>query len=285
MEANGGKMKTTVKNEIDLIEQVYTGHGIPKDTLARWLSDVDASVAREILLVDDYNTEYSYTAAPDVELLVSEAPWRRIYFLYLSAMIDFVLKQYNTYANELNEYNSALADYKHYIVTRYNPANKSAATREGYYISPYSIAVKHGFVGTEEEWIKSMIPAEASRMCRLTEPVTFDFEKNEEKVHFGVCGYVRCQGDVMYAHVTLDDRYPGSEISENIIVEHQINLPTTDITWCGDAVIGGYEGYNIYLKLTVSDGNVTLLLSTEQPTIMPCEATLTMVLLPELEKG
>ena len=111
----------TVKNEIDQIEQIYKGHGIPKETLARWLSDVDGYICREILLVNDPLTEYSYENKPDTELLVTEAPWRRMYFLYLAAMIDFVNKQYNTYANELGEYNKVISDYRHYIVTRYNP--------------------------------------------------------------------------------------------------------------------------------------------------------------------
>ena len=151
-------MKTTVKTEIDAVGEVYRGHGVPNATLSRWLSDVDAYIAREILHIDDWQVEYDYESAPDVELLVGEAPYRRIYFLYLSAMIDFVCKQYNAYANELGEYNRALDDYRHYIVCRYNPASKSAAVREGYYISPYALAVKHGFEGSEEEWLEYLRP-------------------------------------------------------------------------------------------------------------------------------
>lgn len=151
-------MKTTVKSEIDALGQVYRGHGVPSGTLSRWLSDVDAYIAREILHIDDWSAEYSYDDAPDTQLLVSDAPYRRIYFLYLSAMIDFTLKQFNAYANELAEYNGVLDDYRHYIVTRYNPASKEQAGREGYYISAYGIACKHGFVGSEEQWLESIRP-------------------------------------------------------------------------------------------------------------------------------
>ena len=151
-------MKTTVKTEIDALGEVYRGHGVPSSILSRWLSDVDAYIAREILHIDDWQCEYSYDDSPEVELLVSEAPYRRIYFLYLSAMIDFTQKQYNAYANELTEYNSVLDDYRHYIVTRYNPACREIAMREGYYISPYALAVKHGFVGSEEEWLEYLRP-------------------------------------------------------------------------------------------------------------------------------
>ena len=151
-------MKTTVKTEIDAVSEVYRGHGVPTTTLSRWLSDVDAYIAREILHIDDWNAEYSYDDSPDCELLVADAPYRRIYFLYLSAMIDFVCKQYNVYASELDEYNRAIDDYRHYIVTRYNPASKVTSAREGYYISPYTLAVKHGYKGSEVEWLEHLRP-------------------------------------------------------------------------------------------------------------------------------
>lgn len=151
-------MKTTVKNEIDAVCEIYRGHGVPSAVLCRWLSDVDAYIAREILHIDDWSCEYDCSSAPDCELLVSEAPYRRMYLLYLSAMIDFTLKQYNAYANELSEYNRTLDDYRHYIVTKYNPASKSASAREGYYISPYTLAKKHGYKGSEADWIDHLRP-------------------------------------------------------------------------------------------------------------------------------
>ncbi len=111
-------MKVTVKSEIDLVSEVYRGHGIPEDILARWLSDVDGYIARQVLKLPEEKIpeDYSCSAAPDTELLVRDAPHRRIYFLYLSAMIDFTLKQFKTYANEIREYNSALDDYLHYVL-------------------------------------------------------------------------------------------------------------------------------------------------------------------------
>ena len=108
-------MLITVKSEIDQIAQVYKGHGIPENTLARWLSDVDGRIAREILLTEPPE-EYSYTNSPNTELLVTESPYRRMYFLYLSAMIDYVNKQFNTYANEIGEYNYTFSDYRHYAI-------------------------------------------------------------------------------------------------------------------------------------------------------------------------
>ena len=110
-------MKTTVKGEIDRFEAVYTGHGIPRDMLCAWLEDVDGYVAREILLTPDIPLDYSYEKSPDTELLVSEPPYRRVYYTYLSAMADFVMKQFNTYSSELSEYNGTMRDYRHYILS------------------------------------------------------------------------------------------------------------------------------------------------------------------------
>lgn len=117
-------MKTTVKGEIDRFEAVYTGHGIPREILCAWLEDVDGYVAREILLDPGLCSEYSYEKTPDTELLVTEAPYRRMYYMYLSAMADFTLKQFNTYSSELGEYNRTVADYRHYIVSRTHPEKR-----------------------------------------------------------------------------------------------------------------------------------------------------------------
>ncbi len=264
-------MKTTVKNEIDLIEQVYTGHKIPKDTLARWLSDVDASVARQILLVEDFNHEYSYTESPDTELLVSEAPWRRIYFLYLSAMIDFVLKQYNTYANELAEYNNAIADYKHYIVTNYNPASKNTAERERYYVSPYTLAVKHGFAGTEEEWVQQW---------SLSDPVTFEVAFDDGLT---AAGSIQRQGAVIYLVMTVNASY-GSVIQNSSAV-CQVDMECSEASSGGIAIYGvdsamSYLG-TINVSVTLRSGELTVSLSSEASVCLTNEkTTITMVLLP-----
>ena len=111
-------MPATVKSEIDHFSEVYCGHGVDARILARWLSDVDGYIAKEVLHLEHPPAEYSLAEAPDTPLLVYEPPHRRIYFLYLSAMTDFVSKQYNDYANGIGAYNRALSDYVHSVLAK-----------------------------------------------------------------------------------------------------------------------------------------------------------------------
>ena len=249
-------MKTTVKSEIQQVSQVYRGHNIPENTLARWISDVDGYISKDILLISENLPDYMYSEGftgdisvfsantlsgsfphvsrscrmegtitydngetqslnaqilsaddslvtfeseifathlgasgklrgsfigYDAELLVSDAPYRRMYFLYLSAMIDFVNKQFNLYSNELTEYNSTVSDYRHYIVTRYNPASTAKGMLPNYYISPYALAVKHGYKGTEAEWITTVAGRDGVGIASIEQTVS-STEDNGENV-------------------------------------------------------------------------------------------------------
>ena len=106
-------MTVTVGSEIDLLSGLCLGHNVPYDTLARWLSDVDGHIARRVLRQGDGVAEYSYRDSPDTPLLIQEQGHRRIYFLYLRAMVDFATGQYSAYANGISAYNAAMADYVH----------------------------------------------------------------------------------------------------------------------------------------------------------------------------
>ena len=109
-------MKVTVGSEIDLLDSVFSGHGIPRATLCRFLEDVDGYIVRLLPEAAGQPPEYSCDASPDTPLLVQEAPHRRIYLFYLRAMVDFALGRYSEYANGIGAYNRAMADYVHYIL-------------------------------------------------------------------------------------------------------------------------------------------------------------------------
>ncbi len=115
-------MTVTVRSEIDLLGSVLSGHGIPAETLARFLGDVDGYISRQLLGASEHPAEYSYENSPDTPLLVQVPPHRRIYFLYLRAMVDFALGRYSDYANGLGAYNRALTDYVHFLMTERDKA-------------------------------------------------------------------------------------------------------------------------------------------------------------------
>ena len=112
-------MTVTGGSERDLLSGLCLGHNVPHDTLARWLSDVDGYIALHVWRQGELCREYSYSDSPDTPLLLQEPPHRRIYFLYLRAMVDFASGQYSAYANGIGAYNRAMADYVHsYLCTR-----------------------------------------------------------------------------------------------------------------------------------------------------------------------
>ncbi|MGN0962220.1 MAG: tail fiber domain-containing protein [Clostridia bacterium] len=88
------------------------------------------------------------------ELLVS-APYHKIYYTYVMAMIDFANGEYNRYQNTMALFNSFFDCFTRWYAQTYRPADGENAAR-GYYVSAYAIAVKHGFTGSEEEWLASL---------------------------------------------------------------------------------------------------------------------------------
>ncbi len=106
-------MTVTVGSEIDLLSGLCLGHNIPSDTLARWLSDVDGYIYSRVWRRGEFPSDYSYTDSRETPLLLQNPPHRRIYFLYLRAMVDFASGQYSSYSNGIGAYNSAMAEYVH----------------------------------------------------------------------------------------------------------------------------------------------------------------------------
>ena len=69
------------------------------------------------------------------------------------AMIDFVNGEYDRYTNSMNLANAHITEWAAW----YNRKHRSGKPEElGIYFSAYGIAVKHGYTGTEEEWLASL---------------------------------------------------------------------------------------------------------------------------------
>ncbi len=120
-----------------------------------WLNEVEGLVQTEIMLlaVDDM-VEYTPETDLSTELLL-RTPHDKIYRSYLVAMIDLANGEYDRYANTVEVFNVQFAELSCWYADRYRPADGGMVDR-GYYLSAYGIAVKHGFAGTEEEWLASL---------------------------------------------------------------------------------------------------------------------------------
>ncbi len=127
-------------------------------TKIMWLNEVEGMVWTDIMLLSPLEYKpYTYdetTGAGNVELLVS-VPHSKLYGEYLSAMIDYHSGEYDKYQNTMTMFNNTFGEYARWYAMHYRPADGCGGYM-GVYISAYGIAVKHGFVGTEEEWLESL---------------------------------------------------------------------------------------------------------------------------------
>lgn len=82
-------------------------------------------------------------------------PHHKIYYTYLMAMIDFANGEYSKYQNTMALFNNFFGGFTKWYVENYQPADGSCLGK-GYYLSAYAIAVKHGFDGTEEEFLYAL---------------------------------------------------------------------------------------------------------------------------------
>ena len=122
-----------------------------------WLSGVEGRIQLEVFLLEPTEV-VSYTWPEDADKqLLTEPPFDDVYLHWLEAQIDYADGEYDKAANSFAMFNNAMAEYTRFIARRYAPADHPEHPEErGYLLNAYGIAVKHGFEGTEEEWLASL---------------------------------------------------------------------------------------------------------------------------------
>lgn len=120
-----------------------------------WINEVEGLVQTDImLLAPDDCISYEYSKDGQRELLVA-FPHDKLYPTYLEALIDYHNEEYDRYNNTMERFNLQYAEYAAWYAAHIHPADRGAVWK-GYYLSAYSIAVKHGYSGTEEQWLASL---------------------------------------------------------------------------------------------------------------------------------
>mgnify|MGYP006978482747 CR=1 FL=1 len=150
----------TLKSVIEYVDEIKP-NAFSNEAKTQWLNECEGLVQTEVLLLADAElVSYSYDTDKDKELLVKH-PHVKIYWAYLTAMIDFANGEYNKYQNTMQMFNAFFGEYMRWFALWYHPAdthgeNDGEDGWRGYYISAYGLAVKHGFEGTESEWLESL---------------------------------------------------------------------------------------------------------------------------------
>ncbi len=150
----------TLKSVIEYVDEIKP-NAFSNEAKTQWVNECEGLVQTEVLLLADTELiSYSYDTDKNKELLVKH-PHVKIYWAYLTAMIDFANGEYNKYQNTMQMFNAFFGEYMRWFALWYHPAdthgeNDGEEGWRGYYISAYGLAVKHGFEGTESEWLESL---------------------------------------------------------------------------------------------------------------------------------
>ncbi len=120
-----------------------------------WLNEIEGMVQTNVMLLQAEDlVQYNWEDHAETELL-AKFPHDKIYWAYLIALIDFANDDTARYNNDMALFNERWGEYMRWYAGAYRPADGEMVLR-GYYLSAYSIAVRHGYSGTEAEWLASL---------------------------------------------------------------------------------------------------------------------------------
>ena len=132
------------------LADILAPNKLPIELKVHYLNEVEGMAAIDVMMLATADVPVYTADNIDVEMLV-KPPYDKIYVDYLVAMIHFANGEMNKYGNTFGKFNESMGEYHRYYFSRFHPAD-GGMIAEGYYISAYGIAVKHGFTGTEEEF-------------------------------------------------------------------------------------------------------------------------------------
>lgn len=144
----------TIRNIISYVDAIKP-NAFDEGVKVQWVNEVEGYIQTEVMMLALADTvQYDPDVHMDTVLLV-KPPHDKLYSLYLCALVDFANGEYDKYNNTMQMYNKFLGEYIKWYTRVFHPAD-GGCVREGYYLSAYTLAVRHGFEGTEEEWIASL---------------------------------------------------------------------------------------------------------------------------------
>ena len=155
-------------NEAIANTRKLSGNAVDDNTLCRWLSELDGRLMLDFYKGSEWMS-YSLPQDEDHELLVP-FPWDELYVHYLEAMVYYSNGEFDRYRNSYEMFNKKELDYRQWYARNQLPITLEALKRrdctvvtEGrgskpfWYLSAYALAVKHGYTGTEEEWLAELV--------------------------------------------------------------------------------------------------------------------------------
>ena len=143
----------TIRELFDYIMLVKP-HTFSDSVQLLWLNELEGRVQLDIWLMAPVEVKsYELPADEGAELLVS-VPHTGIYRYWMEAMLDLERGEYQKYQNSMEAFNAAWNEYACWFAE--TQGTEGDGVSHGFYLSAYGIAVKHGYTGSEEEWLESL---------------------------------------------------------------------------------------------------------------------------------
>lgn len=151
---------------------------IPLERRLEFISEAEGLVGCEILGLALADIPKYTEENTDLELLAAP-PHDKLYLPYLAAMLSLYDGDTAAYEGFTSLFNTAFAEYSRYIARRKDKTH-SAELDSGIYLSAYAIAVKHGYRGSEAEWLSELDSAvkEAASAASNAENTAVRLEKS-----------------------------------------------------------------------------------------------------------
>lgn len=151
-----------IERVIQLAGMVERGNVLPEELAIAFLSEFDGMIQSDIMLhAPEEIVRYD---SKDQELLL-RPPHDGLYLSFLVAMIRQCQGEFEGYNNAQEIVEDKLKAFRRWYIHHYRPADTNSRSYTGgtsgdgfgfAYLSAYGIAAKHGYQGTEEEWLQSL---------------------------------------------------------------------------------------------------------------------------------
>lgn len=124
----------------------------PDLLMLQFLNECEGKLQTEFLHIADVDCQRYTEDDMEMDLIVGP-PHDKLYYAYLCAMIDFTNGEYAKYNNSIIVANAFVAEWAAWFNRTHERDGRQYL---GVFLSAYGIAVKHGYAGTEEEWLESL---------------------------------------------------------------------------------------------------------------------------------
>ena len=171
----------------DAISQavLLTGAAVDQSVMCRWLSELDGQLSLTLYKTDAIINYQMPGENEESPVLLVPYPWDGMYIHYLEAMCYYTTGDFGRYQNSMAMFNLGEKRFREWCIRMHYPAlgdtlkemaegttavvdPTSALSNIKYYLSAYAIAVKHGYKGSEEQWLESLVGPQGEKGAPFT---------------------------------------------------------------------------------------------------------------------